>query len=92
MSFVRLFSRALLLWFRRGGDEAAAALAYFTPFALTPLIIFSITIVGFIFGTERVVAMLLRWGNSIDVGVADLVYSSVQNFDSIATHYYWPLM
>ncbi len=92
MSFVRLFSRALLLWFRRGGDEAAAALAYFTPFALTPLIIFSITIVGFIFGTERVVAMLLRWGNSIDVGVADLVYSSVQNFDSIATHYYWPLI
>ncbi len=92
MYFLRLLGKAFRLWFRRGADESAAALAYFMPFALTPLIILSITIVGFIYGTERVMLMLVRWGNAIDPGVTDLISSSVENFDSIATHYYWPLI
>jgi len=92
MYLFRLLGRAASVWFGRDADQHAAALAYFTPFALTPLIIFSITIVGLIFGAERIASMLLRWGNAIDPGVADLVYSSVQNFDAIATHYYWPII
>lgn len=92
MYFLRLLGRAFVLWFRRGADESAAALAYFMPFALTPLIILSISIVGFLYGAERVTAMLVRWGNAIDPGVTDLVYNSVQNFDSVATHYYWPII
>ncbi len=92
MYFLRLLGRAAGLWFRRDADQHAAALAYFTPFALTPLIIFSISIVGFIFGADRITEILLRWGNAIDPGVADLLYSSVENFDTIATHYYWPII
>jgi membrane protein len=92
MYFLRLFGKAFRLWFRRGADESAAALAYFMPFALTPLIILSISIVGLIYGVERVTAMLIRWGNAIDPGVTDLVSSSVENFDAVATHYYWPLI
>ncbi len=92
MYFLRLLGRAASLWFRRDADQHAAALAYFTPFALTPLIIFSISIVGFIFGAERIIEILLRWGNRIDPGITDLMYSSVQNFDAIATHYYWPII
>jgi membrane protein len=92
MSFVRFFLAAAKLWARKGADQHAAALAYFTPFALTPLIIFSISIVGIVFGAERVIAMLLRWGNAIDPGVTDLLYLSVQNFDSLATHFVVPLI
>ncbi len=92
MYFLRLLGRAASLWFRRDADQHAAALAYFTPFALTPLIIFSISIVGFIFSAERIIEILLRWGNRIDPGITDLMYSSVQNFDAIATHYYWPII
>jgi membrane protein len=92
MYFLRLLGNAFRLWFRRGADESAAALAYFMPFALTPLIILSISIVGLIYGAERVTAMLIRWGNAIDPGVTDLVSSSVENFDAVATHYYWPVI
>lgn len=92
MSFIRFFLRAGRLWSERGADQHAAALAYFTPFALTPLIIFSISIVGLVYGAERVVAMLLRWGNAIDPGITDLLYLSVQNFDTVATHYVMPLI
>lgn len=92
MYFLRLLGRAFVLWFSRGADESAAALAYFMPFALTPLIILSISIVGLMYGAERITNMLIRWGNSIDPGVTDLIYSSVTNFDSVATHYYWPII
>ena len=92
MYFLRLLGRAFVLWFRRGADESAAALAYFMPFALTPLIILSISIVGLMYGAERITNMLIRWGNAIDPGVTDLVYSAVTNFDSVATHYYLPII
>ncbi len=91
MSFIRFFWRAACLWYRREADNHAAALAYFTPFALTPLIIFSITIVGFLVGVDRVTAILLRWGNAIDPGVTELLYTSVQNFDMLESHYFAPL-
>ncbi len=92
MSFLRFFLKSAVLWYRKEADNHAAALAYFTPFALTPLIIFSITIVGFLVGAERVVAMLLRWGNAIDPGVTELLYASVQNFDSLETHFVLPIV
>lgn len=91
MTFLRLLGAAAKHWFIRGADQHAAALAYFTPFALTPLIIFSITIVGFIMGSERVIAMLVRWGNNIDPGITDLLYESVQNFGTLESHYVIPL-
>ncbi len=92
MSFHTFFIAAARLWVRKEADQHAAALAYFTPFALTPRIIFSITIVGFIVGTEQVIAMLLRWGNAVDAGVTNLLYTSVINFDSFATHYVLPVV
>ncbi len=92
MSIFRLFGRAFTLWFLRDADQNAAALAYFTPFALTPLIIVSISIVGIFVGSDRVVAMLLRWGNTVDAGVSDLIYSSVQNFDTVSGYYYVPVI
>lgn len=92
MKFFRLALKALGIWIKRDADHYAAALAYFTPFALTPLIIFSISLVGFIFGGERVTSMLVRWGNAVDVGVTDLIYKSVQNFDHISSYYYWPVI
>lgn len=92
MSFLRFFVTSARLWSRKEADQHAAALAYFTPFALTPLIIFSVTIVGFIVGAERVIAMLLRWGNAIDPGVTNLLVESVANFDDFATRYVLPLV
>ncbi|MFM2424008.1 MAG: hypothetical protein RLZZ70_397 [Candidatus Parcubacteria bacterium] len=89
--FLRLFTKAARLWIRRDADQHAAALAYFTPFALTPLIIISISIVGLIYGADRVIAMLLRWGNAIDPGVTNLLYYSVENFGLITDHYYLPI-
>jgi membrane protein len=91
-SFFTLCGRAARLWVRSEADQHAAALAYFTPFALTPLIIVSISIVGMAYGVDRITSMLLSWGNAIDPAVTHLIYNSVQNFDTIQTHYYLPII
>lgn len=92
MHFFRLLRQALRVWVRHEADQHAAALAYFTPFALTPLIIISISMIGYVFGADRLTDMLVRWGNGVDVGVTDLIYKSVQNFDIVTGYYYLPIV
>jgi membrane protein len=92
MQFLRLLVRAARVWVREEADQHAAALAYFTPFALTPLIIFSISIVGFFFGSAQVTDLLVGWGNAVDPGVTELLHHSVNNFDLLTTHYYVPVV
>lgn len=66
MNFFRLFLNAGRLWFRKEADQYAAALAYFVPFALTPLLLISMTLVGLMVGTDRLNNLLISWGSSID--------------------------
>ncbi len=95
MIFIQFFITAAKRWHLRGAEQRAAALAYFTPFALAPLIIFSITILGVILGSQHVIEMLIRWGNGIDTGVTTLLYEAVLNFEAhnmLETQYLFPLL
>lgn len=92
MRFFRLLARAVHIWFARGADVHAAALAYFMPFALTPLFLLSITIVGMLIGGNEVALLLLSWGNMIDPELTELLNSSVRNFDTLTTAYVVPIV
>ena len=91
MKLFRLFWQATLIWLRRDADVHAAALAYFVPFALTPLLLLSITLVGMLIGGDQVVALLVNWGNQIDPELTALLDTSVRNFSTLTTTYYLPL-
>jgi membrane protein len=92
MNFFRLLSRAGKLWLHKGGEQQAAALAYFTPFALAPLLLISITLVGIIIGRADVVALLLRWGSLIDPDLPAFMSSSLANFEVLTTTYTLPVL
>jgi len=95
MHFLHFFIKAAKRWHTRDAEQRAAALAYFTPFALSPLIIFSITIVGVVLGSQHVIDMLIVWGKKIDPGVTGLVYDAVLNFNienNLQTHYFFPVV
>ena len=92
MKLFRLLYRAVTIWLQREADIHAAALAYFVPFAITPLLLLSITIVGLLIGSNEVGALLLRWGNSLDPDLTSLLFTSVQNFDNLTMSYYIPLL
>lgn len=66
MNFLSLFLSAGRLWFQKEADQYAAALAYFVPFALTPLLLISMTSVGLLVGTSKLTDLLVAWGESID--------------------------
>ena len=91
MKLFRLLGRAAVLWFRRDADIHAAALAYFVPFALTPLLLLSITLVGVLIGQDEVVALLLHWGNRVNPEITALLELSVRNFNTITITYYVPV-
>lgn len=92
MNFFRLARDAARLWINKGADQHAAALAYFTPFALTPLLLISITLVGVIIGRADVISLLLRWAGMIDPALPDFMQSSVNNFEILTTSYTVPIL
>ena len=92
MKFFRLLYRAIILWLQRDADMHAAALAYFAIFALTPLLLLSITLVGLLIGGPEVSALLLQWGNSLDPQLTALLEASVRNFNTLTMAYVMPLI
>lgn len=92
MKLLRLLGRAVVLWFRHEADTYSAALAYFAPFALTPLILLSITICGLLIGNDDVAALLVHWGNTVNPEITALLSLSVQNFNALTIQYYVPLL
>lgn len=90
MNFLHLLKSSIRLWIDKGADQHAAALAYFTPFAMTPLLLVSITIVGLIIGREDVVDLLLRWGGLIDADLPAFMQTSLSNLESVTSSYSFP--
>lgn len=91
MNFLKLLSRSAGIWIKGGAEQHAAALAYFTPFALAPLLLISITLVGVIIGRADVIALLLRWGGYIDPALPEFMTSSLVNFEVLTTSYTVPI-
>ncbi len=91
MNFFTLLKQASRLWLNKGSEQHAAALAYFTPFALAPLLLISITLVGVIIGRGDVIALLLRWGGLIDPDLPAFMSSSLANFEVLTTTYALPV-
>ena len=52
--FLRLFWQALVAWFNDGAPSHGAAIAYYTLFALAPVLLAVIGIAGLVFGQEAV--------------------------------------
>lgn len=92
MMFFRLLRNAARIWLKSEAEHQSAALAYYIPFAITPLLLISISIVGVVSGTERVTALLYSWGTAIDPALADLFTLAVQNFDALTDEFAVPVL
>jgi membrane protein len=92
MNFISLFLSAGRLWFRKEADQYAAALAYFVPFALTPLLLISITWVGLLVGRERLVDLLTQWGIAIDPELPTIMTSALMELENRSDEYIVPIV
>jgi membrane protein len=92
MQFFVLAYKAGCLWFRNEADQYAAALAYFVPFALTPLLLISMTWVGLMVGRERLTVLLTEWGTAIDPELPAIMTNALVQLESRSDEYMVPIL
>lgn len=88
----RLWRDALKTWSYAEADQHAAAVAYFVPFALTPLVFLSIGWIGLIIGADELIALLVQWGRVIDPELPKLITEAMSQFSTITNAYTVPLL
>lgn len=87
MHFLRLFWVAGKRWYTTDASRLAAAVAYFTPFALVPLLLISIVVVGWVTDEALFTDLLRSWGQMVGFGVTDVVSGAVTEFDPADVYY-----
>ena len=92
MHFIKIFWIAARRWYVMDASRLSAAFAYFTPFALVPLIVISMTIVGRITDSELFAELLQSWGEALGVGATELIAGAVQAFNPAEAYYGVPLI
>lgn len=64
-------------WYDKDADHLSAALAYYTPFALVPLIFVSVTILSFVYGASYTSEMLRLWGSVLGPDMLALLSAAI---------------
>lgn len=92
MIFFQLLFSAGKLWFQKEADQYAAALAYFVPFALTPLLLISVTWVGLLVGVDRLILFLSNWGATIDPELPNIMTNALVQLETRSDEFTIPLL
>lgn len=88
----QLLRDAAELWYDRDGDRLAAVVSYYAVFALIPLMLAIVTLVGFFFG-EAVVADVLRgWGSVLGQDLVALLQEAVANLRELSSGFGVPVV
>lgn len=88
MRFFRLFTHALRHWVTSGASESSAALAYFMPFALVPVLAVSIQITSLVVSEQAFATILQTWGEMLSVELYELLTSAVTDRAGLSSSFY----
>ena len=87
MKIIKILLAAAKEWLSCDMSHYAAAFSYYAPFALIPLILVSVGVSGFFYGTTFVKNIFLGWGTVFGSDLVALIDIAVQNLD-IEVHTY----
>jgi membrane protein len=71
--------QALKLWLERGGGYFSAAFSYYAPLALVPLLFFSVTVAGFLYGDTFARGVFANWGSVLGDDLLSLIKLALEN-------------
>lgn len=77
MRFSNLFTQALRHWVATGASQSSAALAYFMPFALVPVLAVSVQITSLVVSEQAFRNVLQTWGEMLSVELYMLLTNAV---------------
>jgi len=88
----RIWRDAFKTWTHAECDQYSAAIAYFLPFALTPLVFISLALVGMLVGTNELITILANWGAIMDPTLPALIEDSLIQFTAIINEFPIPFV
>ncbi len=92
MRYLWLFYHSANQWLAKDMSYYAAAFSYYAPLALIPLILLSLVVSGFFYGSEFVMNIFLGWGTALGPDLLALINVAVQNLDIETKTYRIPLL
>lgn len=92
MNFFRILKNAAGRWYNHDADHLAAALSYYTPFALTPLIFVSVTVLSYVYGSDFAVDMMMIWGNVLGPDMLAFLSEAIGNLRNTNTTFEIPVI
>lgn len=79
MKFFYILYQATRVWLERGGSYYSAAFSYYAPLALIPLLFFSVTVAGFLYGEHFAQGVFTSWGSVLGDDVFRLITLALEN-------------
>jgi len=83
---------AAQLWYEEDADRMAAVVSYYSIFALAPLILIIVTLVGIIFSEFFVAEFLVGWAAMLGPELIDLLKKAVGNLREISEGFSFPII
>ena len=92
MKFFDLIIRSAKLWYFSDMKSYAAAFSYYAPLAILPLLLFSITFVGVIYGESFTKQIITNWGLVLGQDLIDIIRSAIENLKTEANTFAVPIV
>lgn len=92
MNWFLILKAAAVRFYNHDADHLAAALAYYTPFALTPLIFVSVTVLSYVYGSSYAVDMLMIWGSVLGPEMLNLLSEAITRLRETASDFSIPVV
>lgn len=92
MKFYNLILRSVKLWYFTDMKSYAAAFSYYAPLAILPLLLFSITFVGMIYGETFTRQIITNWGLVLGQDLIEVIRTAVENLKSETNTFAIPLV
>lgn len=92
MKYFYILIQAAKIWLERGGSYYAAAFSYYAPLALVPLVFFSVTVAGYIYGSDFTKEVFSSWGAVMGDDLLQLIRLGIDNLHAETAKSSAPLM
>jgi len=93
---MREFSRNIwaagTLWYEKDATGIAATVSYYAIFAISPLLLLTITLTSIFYGRDYVVSIFQEWGSILGTDLVALLQQAVLNLETISSGIQIPML
>ncbi len=92
MKFFSLLFESAKIWMHYDMKSYAAAFSYYAPLAIIPLLVLSISIVGFVYGEDFTTRVLASWGTILGQDLLELIRIAINNLETETRSFSMPFI